>query len=135
MAEETGAPTPAGPDPQPDVVRTEDFASTYSNNVQFEQNALDLKVIFGALDLRGGKITIEQHTSVTMSWVQAKLLSFFLNVNLVAHEAENGKIKIPSKMLPPMPPLPRELENNPQVKAVVEVIRKMREEFIANLSA
>jgi hypothetical protein len=128
MAEETGA-APVG-----EFRRTEDFASVYANNVQFELSAWDLKVIFGVLDQRGSKIAVEQHTSVTVSWLQAKLLNYFLEINLAIHEVEHGKIKVPELALPPVfPPPPAHLADNPVAKTMCELANKIRDEFIASL--
>jgi hypothetical protein len=130
MSEQTTVPA----QPQPQFERGEDFTSLYANNVQFEPSSWDLKLIFGELDQSGGKVTIEQHTSITLSWVQAKVMSYFLQANIAAYESVNGKIKILSDVVPPEPsPLPQELENNPQAKAVAESIRKIHQEFIASL--
>jgi hypothetical protein len=128
MAEETGAV------PVQEFRRAEDFASVYANNFQFELNAWDFKVIFGELDQRGGKVAVEQHTSVTISWLQAKLLNYFLEVYLALYELENGKIKVSEAARPPVfPPPPAHLENNPLAKAMSELANKMRDEFIAGL--
>jgi len=128
MDEETGAT------PVQEFRRAEDFSSVYANNLQFELSAWDLKMIFGELDQRGGKVAVDQHTSVTLSWLQAKLLNFFLEINLAVHELEQGKIKIPKNLLPPVPAPPLgELADVPQAKPIFELITKMREEFIAGL--
>lgn len=128
MDEETGAT------PVQEFRRAEDFSSVYANNLQFELSAWDLKMIFGELDQRGGKVAVDQHTSVTLSWLQAKLLNFFLEINLAVHELEHGKIKIPKNLLPPVPAPPLgELADVPQAKPIFELITKMREEFIAGL--
>jgi len=128
MDEETGAT------PVQEFRRAEDFSSVYANNLQFELSAWDLKMIFGELDQRGGKVAVDQHTSVTLSWLQAKLLNFFLEINLAVHELEHGKIKIPKNLLPPVPVPPLgELADVPQAKTIFELITKMREEFIAGL--
>lgn len=114
--------------------RDEDFVSLYANNVQFEMSVWDLKLIFGQLDQREGKAAIEQHTSVTVPWFQAKLMSFFLQANVIAYEAEHGRIRIPAAVIPPdLPPLPPEQENNPQAQAVRERIRQLREQLISSL--
>jgi hypothetical protein len=88
---------------QTSVERVEDFVSGYSNNVQFENSAWNLKILFGELDLSGPKPVIEQHTAITVSWVEAKLLAYFLQIQIAAHELENGKVQIPTKLLPPDP--------------------------------
>ncbi len=119
--------------PPMEFSRADDFASVYANNVQFELSVWDFKLIFGEIDQRTGKVAVEQHTSVTLPWLQAKLFQFYLQVNLAVFEVQNGKIKVPKELLPPLPPLPEELANNPQMKSAFDLIKKLHEEFIASL--
>jgi len=86
-------------------IRSEDFEERYSNNVQFEPSAWDLKLLFGQLDQSAGAeaTVVRQHTSMTITWVQAKILSYFLQVNIRAHEIDNGRIVVPTRVLPPDP--------------------------------
>jgi hypothetical protein len=128
MPEETTVPD------QIEFRRDEDFESLYANNVTFEMSVWDLKLIFGQLDQHGGKIAVEQHTSIAVPWVQAKLMSYFLQVNLAVYEADYGRIRIPANVVPPeLPPLPPELENNPQAKAVRESVLQLREKFFSDM--
>jgi len=112
----------------------EEFASLYANNVQLEQSVWDLKMIFGELDQSQPGGLVEQHTAVSVSWIQAKLLSYFLNLHVEAHELVNGKIRVPDEVLPPEPVTPSgEWAKNPHARAVFELINRRREEFIASL--
>ncbi len=36
-----------------------------------------------------------QHSEITIPWTTAKLLSYYIQVFLTIHEAENGKIRLP----------------------------------------
>ncbi len=100
--------------PMIEFTRSEQFASVYANNAVYEASAWDLKITLGILDQRGGKLSVEQHTSVSIPWPSAKMLLYYLQINILAYELENGKIKIPATGLPPAAlPLPPELENNP----------------------
>ena len=106
----------------------------YANNAQFELSSWDLKIIFGELNQSGGKTTVEQHTAVTVSWVQAKLFAYYLQVNIAFYELQHGKIAIPKETLPPEPPpIPEELANDPQAKAANQLFKKMRGEFLSTL--
>ncbi len=126
MAEQAGPPAP-----ETEFRRTEDFSSVYSNNVQFESSTWDLKAIFGELNQSGGKLIVDQHTSVSMSWMQAKVMSYFLRLFIAFYEIDNGTIRIPPPVLPPEPPpLPPEYENNPRAQAVRDYALKMREELM-----
>ncbi len=128
MAESTKAT------PTTKIKRIEDFLSYYANNIQFEQTAFDLKVIFGELDQSGSEICIEQHSSVTIPWAQAKLLIYYLLGNVAAHELENGKIRIRSDLVPaPIPPLTPEQEKQPIAKELMELLKALREQFISTL--
>ena len=113
-------------------IQSEDFRDKYSNNVQFEPSAWDLKLIFGQLDQSGGAeaTVVRQHTSMTITWVQAKILSYFLQVNLRAHEIDNGKIVVPTRVLPPDPtalPLDEAEEN---AAAIREEMLRLRAELL-----
>jgi hypothetical protein len=83
-------------------VRAEDFTSLYANNVHFESSVWDLKLLFGLLDqIKGaGNAMIDQHTAINIPWVQAKLVAYFLTVNVMLHESENGKLEIPTRIIP-----------------------------------
>ena len=128
MAEQTNAA------PAISFQRTEDFISLYANNFQFEQSAFDLKLIFGQLDQSKGKAHVDQHSSVTIPWVQAKLLMYYLQVNLAGFEMQYGKIKIPNDLLPPpVPPVPSEQKNVPKIEELFELVKNIREQFVSNL--
>jgi hypothetical protein len=121
--------------------RTEDFVSRYSNNVQLESNSFDLKLVFGLLDQSRAtkqptaKPSVEQHTAISLSWPEVKIIMFYLQVHLTGYEMENGKVKIPASAIPPEPPLtPPTQFDNPQGRAALDLIRKLRAEFITNLS-
>ncbi len=121
-----------GPTPLSEFRRSEDFSSVYANNVQFQPTAWDLKLVLGELDQQGGRVTVEQHTCVTLPWLQVKLMNYYLGLNLAIHELQHGKIKVSNDLLPPVPPTPpEELAKLPLANTILEVISKMREEFIA----
>jgi hypothetical protein len=124
--------------------RDVDFVSRYANNVQLESNAFDVKLTFGILDQRDGvkdvnaKPSVDQHTSINLSWPEAKLLVFWMQVHLAAYEKDNGKIKIPATALPAEIPANiherlTDLKARESVRQGLEIIRKMRVDFIASL--
>ena len=118
--------------------RSEEFISGYANNIQLEYSAFDLKLIFGLLDQRessaGKPPQIDQHTEINLSWLQAKLLIYFMELNLALYEQANGKIKIPAELLPPeIPASPQPPFDNPQGREMFELMRKIRADFIARL--
>jgi hypothetical protein len=113
--------------------RNEEFVSLYANNVMFRMTLFDLKMIFGQVDQReGNAVSVEQHTAITIPWIQAKLMIYFLQVNVAVFEAEHGKIKIPNRLMPPEPEvLPGAPDNVADVQ--LGIIRKLHQEFLANL--
>jgi hypothetical protein len=125
MAEQTPPPR------LPEVRRAKDFVSMYATNVQLELSVWDLKLIFGELDQHDGQEVIEQRISIRVPWIQAKLLSLFLQLNLAFHESTNGKITIPPYLLPQFP-LPGTETTDPQVRALTELYHKKLEQFLAD---
>ncbi len=114
--------------------RTEDFFPTYANNVTFEVSAWDIKLIFGQLDQASGKASVKQHVAVTIPWPQAKLLLFWLRIQVEAAEASvKARIPIRKDLLPPEMPLTSDQADDPDAKVFYELYRKAREEFLASL--
>jgi hypothetical protein len=134
----TGIPVPV--QGLQEIRRDQNFISVYANNVQLESNAFDVKMVFGILDQSGATklppiLAVDQHTSVSISWPEVKLLIFFMQLHLAGYEAENGKVKVPLNAIPPEPPpvLPPQFDNEAGRKGI-DLIRKMRAEFVASLN-
>lgn len=118
----------------PPTVRRPDFASNYANNARFESTVYDLRVIFGQSDLSSGSETIDQHTAVTLPWPFVKVLLYYLQVQLIGQETQNGPVVIPPSQIPqPFEP-PAEYASDPVVQRGREAINKFREQFIAALN-
>jgi hypothetical protein len=83
--------------------RTADFIARYANYSHIESSLWDAKILFGQTDQTLGD-TVPIHTALTLPWSQLKVLSYFLGVHLAAYEADNGRIKIPSGIVPLAPP-------------------------------
>jgi hypothetical protein len=83
--------------------RVEDFEHSYANNVQLLSSNWDLQLLFGELDQADGPNVIQQHTAITLPWAQVKVLLYFLKQHVDGHEAEFGRIKIPPRIVPPVP--------------------------------
>jgi len=121
--------------------RDADFVSRYANNFQIEGTAFDAKLVFGLLDQskaskEPGRVDCDQHTAISLSWPEVKLLIFYLQLHLAGHEKENGKVKISANALPPEPPAtPPAAYDNPRGREALELIRKMRADFLAKLNA
>ncbi len=110
--------------------RDNDFTNLYANVVRYESNAFDLKIVLGEIDLSGEIETHRMHTGLTVPWSAAKLAIYFLHVNVLFHEALNGKIKLPPSQMPPMFEAPAEVLNDPAQKKVYDEINAVREQFI-----
>lgn len=67
---------------------------------------------------------------MTMAWAQAKMLSYYLRVNLAIYEALHGIVKVPAAMLPGSITAPDDLETNPVSKKVFEAVHQLQREFI-----
>ena len=115
--------------------RAENFISYYANNFILEGNAWDLKIIFGALDKdESGKDIARQQLAVTVPWAQAKLALYWLRLQVLATEIQQGKIPIRKDLIPPEPPVLSDDDlKNPDSVRIHEMVIKMREEFLATL--
>lgn len=117
--------------PSEGIVRHEDYVTLYANNVQFQPFAWDLRMTFGELDVRKGNVIIEQHTAISITWLQAKIMLYFLGLQIAVHEMANGTIRIPKEVFPPEPTPPSgDLENDPIALKVYEHIKAEREKLL-----
>jgi hypothetical protein len=102
MEQENIQPAPENSEAAPEY----DFESVYANNAYFESSVWDLKIIFGQLEQHTGKTLVDWHTAVTIPWLQAKIWSYYLRLNVAIHEATSGPLTIPARVLPPPPEPP-----------------------------
>ena len=124
------------PQPQPiEFVRHENFESWHANNIQFYPSEWDLKLVFGELDWpKGGNVVVQQHTAMTLSWLQAKIFQYFLTLNLALYEMQHGKIKVPAAVMPPEAQPPTgDLANDPAALKFYEFVKATREQFVEAL--
>lgn len=116
--------------------RHQDYVTLYANNVQFQPWEWDLRITFGELDVHKNKLVVEQHTAINVSWLQAKLMLYFLQLQVGIHEMANGKIKIPYGVFPPEPTPPTgDIANDPAALRVYEYIRDRRAELVRDSAA
>jgi hypothetical protein len=108
-----------------------DLSVEYANNVLLEATTWDLKVLFGEYTNRARKV--EWHTSMTMPWATAKLLAYFLQVNIAIYETYEQKIKIPVAAIPPLPAPPTAGQDDAAANALFEKVRLLHEQFIQSL--
>jgi hypothetical protein len=80
--------------------RTDGFVEKYANNIRFESSVWDIRILFGLLNQSLTPATVDQHTAMNVPWAQAKLMAYFLQVNVIFHEIANGTINIPDAIMP-----------------------------------
>ena len=92
--------------PELKIEKDEDLLEVYANNVFFESSVWDIKMLFGTLDQsKDQQISIHQHTAISIPWLQAKVMAYFLHLNIAIHEHNNGEMPMPKRVIPP-PPTP-----------------------------
>lgn len=109
-------------------ISSEAKTNQYANNSRFDTSLWDLKISFGQYHADANEV--DWHTAITMPWFQAKLLSYFLRLNLFFHETSQGPLRLPPGLLPkpPQPPTEEQIEANPAVKAIYEYYQKIHTE-------
>ena len=111
---------------------TEDLTADYANNTYFESSVWDLKIVFG--EWSGETKSVDWHTSMTIPWAQAKLMAYYLGVNIAAHELSLGKIPFPDSVIPPEPqPVSEADKDNPKAIAFHNMIKEHRKRFLESL--
>jgi hypothetical protein len=93
----------AAPKSSIQFTRADDLVTDYANHTQLESSNWDLKVTFGHLEQSLGPNDVIQTTAITLPWPQAKVFHYFLTLHLVAHEAELGRLIIPTGIIPEFP--------------------------------
>jgi len=121
--------------PQATFELADEVYEAYANNVYYESSAWDLKLIFGQLDQRDGKIKIIQHSAITLPWSLVKIMTYWLRGQVEAHEAMNGKIRIPLAVIPQaLPPLTEEnKKSDVNAETIYKIFNRLREEFVSSL--
>lgn len=110
--------------------RAPSFFELYANNVNFESNVWDLNVIFSLLDQVPGAPPFKQLGSVHVPWAQAKIMAYYLLMNIAFHETAHGKINLPASVTPPpIDGLLKDLPDDEKAKALVERVNHMRAEL------
>lgn len=108
----------------------DNIRSVYSNNAHFQSSELDFKILFGQINQTPAKTAVDWHTAVTMAWAQAKVLSYYLRINLAVYEGTNGTIEIPPRMLPSTFTQPPDYDTNATSKKLFETVQGIRNELM-----
>jgi hypothetical protein len=101
----------------------ESIHAVYANNTRFESSVWDLRLLFG--QYRQGEI--DWHTSVTLPWQQAKLMMYYLRLNIAFYESSGGPLEVPPTMKPSQPTFPtdEELQTDPGSMKLYEAYNKV----------
>src|SRR5687767_12192888 len=114
--------------PEFQSIKARDFTERYANNVRFENNIWDMRLLFGNLDQTEGRNTVTHHTTMSLSWPQAKLMLFYFYANLAFQERWQGKINVPETMIP-IPMDRSTFSDMPGSKEFVERVEKFRSDL------
>ena len=117
---------------QSDVSASDEINAEYANNVFFDATVWDLKLIFGEWSSRVN--VVDWHTSVTIPWAQAKLMQYYLALNVEAHERLQGKIQLPVSVLPPEAPPPDPDDTTGGAKDFYDMVVRHRQKFLDSLN-
>jgi hypothetical protein len=117
------------PSTQLERKRIDEFAVKYANNVYVASSAWDVQLLCGQLD----QGVILDHTAVTIPWAQAKILHYILEMQLIGHEAEMGRIQLfPGAIKTVHPQVPQFAKDGyPNPEETWGRIRKLYEDFAA----
>jgi hypothetical protein len=107
----------------------------YANNFNFEASVWDLKIIFGQLDQQAGAAVVDWHTAITIPWLQVKLAAYFLRLQALWHEMQNGPINIPASVMPRLLPPTEEEAKNPANVTWYESCKTIYEQMFGPLPA
>lgn len=114
------------------IDRQRKFKSVYANNFHFEPSVWDLKLLCGILEQHTGVAEADWHTAVSMPWVQVKLLAYFLRLQILWHEMQNGPIVVPRSVAPKMEPPTEELAKNPANITWYEASKRIHEQIFGS---
>lgn len=113
--------------------RIDDFATKYANNINVDTSAWDVKLTFGEVDQLSDGAVINEHTAITISWKQAKILAYLLQLQIIGHEGQQGHIHLYTEAVREIdretPQFAKEIYSNPD--EIWKKVRKHWEDFAA----
>ena len=118
------------------VQRAMDFVSYYANNFLVDTTAWDLSMTFGEFEkLPDGTQASTQRLSVTVPVGLAKLMVFWLRVQILAYEVRLGKrVTLRADVIPAVPPLvPPELQSDPVTVKMYDEFERLRQDLLQSL--
>ncbi len=106
------------------------YFELYANNVNFESSIWDLKMLFAVLEQDPESPPFRQLCAVRIPWAQAKLMAYYLFMNIVFQEERQEKIHLPESLTPkPIEGLLDDLPNDDKARVIVQRIQRMRAEL------
>jgi len=124
-------PEPQQPGAPIEFRKSDSLANVYANHSLLQSTGWDIKVIFGEVDQSISPNTVVQHTAVTLPWTQAKILAYFLQIHLAAHEVALGRVAIPQGVIPDIPVPPRDAKDPLQAQQLYKVWSQLHDAFLA----
>jgi hypothetical protein len=89
-----------------ELIRPKDgIPCIYTNHIRIGQTVYDIRITFGEItEVTEERFEVTERMQVTMSWLEAKILSEFLSSNIRVFEERNGPIKTTyAKIINPPP--------------------------------
>jgi hypothetical protein len=109
------------------ATRPKDFPEIYSNQIFYESSVWDLKILFSILDQSGPAAVTRTRAAVTVPWAQVKLMLYFLQVQLWAHEVDHGPVAVPRQVRPEDLDIPTEA--SPEIQEVFKRAKQLSAEI------
>lgn len=123
-------PTNSASAPRPEKLtyRDQRYFELYANNVNFETSVWDMKMLFALFEQDKDMPPFKQLCGIRVPWAQAKLMAYYLFLNIAFHEVAQGEIRVPETMLPkPIEGMLNDLPADEKAAKIVDRIQKMRE--------
>jgi hypothetical protein len=109
----------------------EESNDLYANLVRFSTTAWDIRLSFGQMINRGEQEEFEPKITITLPWLQAKIMAVYLQLNLFFHEKTYGKIEMPPNLLPSLPEPGSEVSD--EERNNIEHIQRKLQQILATL--
>ena len=115
---------------QPNYSKAAGYFELYANNVFFETNVWDLNLVFGLLDQEQSMPPFKRLGSVHVPWQQAKIMAYYLMINIAWQERTYGPINVPESVRPaPFEDFAKTLPDNETTKALIKRAQELRAEL------
>jgi hypothetical protein len=111
----------------PETPANFDLDPVYANSSVLELSVFDLKLIFGQIEQHTGKTVVDWHTAVTIPWMQSKILSYWLRLQIGWYERSYGTVTVAENVKPPKPEIP--VDGTDAAKQYYEWAQKVHEEI------